>query len=95
MLCYYGICKTGNYSSVFTQDNFIPLLPQFGEWWAPLITVTVLGGVFAFFFLLAGGIFLCCRCCGACGGGRSKSEPQDIRMFVITVLLVLVALVLL
>lgn len=69
-------------------------LKDFGEWWAPLITVTVLGGVFAFCFLLAGGIFLCCRCCGACGGGRSKSEPQDVRMFVVTVLLLLVALVL-
>ena len=68
---------------------------QFGEWWAPLIAVTVLGGVMAMLFGLVGAIFWCCRCCGQCGGGRSKQEPQDKYMLVVTILLLLLALLLL
>ena len=68
---------------------------QFGEWWAPLIAVTVLGGVMGITFGVVGAVFWCCRCCGQCGGGRSKRDPQDKCMFVITIILLLVTLLLL
>jgi prominin 1 len=67
-------------------------LRDFTEWWAPLVAVTVIGGVMAILFAIVGSIFCCCRCCGHCGGGRSKKDPQDLYMFITTVLLLLFAL---
>lgn len=68
---------------------------QIGRWWAPLIAVTALGGLMAIIFAVVGAIFWFCRCCGQCGGGRSKKDPEDKWMFVISSLLLLVALLLL
>jgi prominin 1 len=69
-------------------------LQEFGEWWAPLIAVTVLGGVLAIVFGIVGAIFWCCRCCGQCGGGRSQRDPKDKYMFGVTIALFLVTLLL-
>jgi prominin 1 len=78
-----------------TETNAEATLKEFGQWWAPLIAVTVIGGVMAFIFGLVGAIFWCCRCCGQCGGSRSMTEPRDKCMFGITIALLLVTLLLL
>ncbi|XP_065919098.1 prominin-1-A-like [Dysidea avara] len=69
------------------------ILEDFGEWWAPILVVTVLGPLFALLFIIVGCCFCCCRLCGKCGGDlkqkhRSKNDLRCLILYIVLVLCV-------
>lgn len=54
-----------------------------------IVAVTTLGFVFAVAFLVAGGIFWCCRCCGKCGGERRQDDLDHMGLLTIVSVIVL------
>ncbi|XP_065919137.1 prominin-1-A-like isoform X2 [Dysidea avara] len=60
-------CTSGQQHNSHDDFEFRDVLDDFGEWWTPIILVTVLGPVFALLFIITGCCLCCCRFCSKCG----------------------------